>query len=188
MLNNFKVIVAACVAALFASGASAQPKGWTVGIEKEHYPGYYSTYWGDIQDWQLWSIDSNDGRTCSAVKTPADVKKPAPVWRGTFADDAPHLWFYPVSKRVVSLIVMKGSPSTAEYRQVGEKFFKTYNTSDADWAEHDGHVVEFHLSGLDNSDRTAGPFDTTFKIDLSGATAAKAWVDECPKEPEKAQP
>lgn len=188
MRINSRNAAAACLAAVIASGASAQPKGWVKGVEKEHYPGHYSTYWGEIQDWQLWSIESGHGRNCSAIKTSAAAKAPVPIWRGAFESDAPYVWLYQISNRVVSLLSIQEDPSISEYRQVGDKFFKSYNASDADWAEHDGHVVEFHLSGFNSSDRTTPSPKTTFKIDMSGATGAKTWVAECPSEMGNVQP
>ncbi|MEP0316789.1 MAG: hypothetical protein ABJL57_11925 [Hyphomonas sp.] len=164
----------------FQFSAFAEPEGWPYGEEKEHSPGSYSTHWGEVEGWHLWRVDISSGRVCSARKSIDPEIVPVPVSQGIFDDPAPYVSILKVRSRLLSNVHIGGNPSLAkEYRASGERFFEEYNFRSTNWTSLDGLKVEFHLAGQRMALLGARSFDETFVIDMTGATKAAEWVEQC---------
>jgi hypothetical protein len=183
-----KIIYSACrhtvVAALIAAPyALAEPADREPGVEVEHSPGAYSTLWGSIDGWELWSIELESGRVCDALKAQDGKTLPAPAYDGIFANADPHVMILGNEALPFKLSQIQ-SPDKAdlakEFRLKGERFFTEYHYKNTHWADFDGQEVEFHIAGRRRSGET---FDTTFTIDMTGSAAASAWVDACLTKP-----
>lgn len=166
--------------------ANAELSQWTLGIEREHSPGSYSTHWGSIEGWQLWSIELDDGRVCDAIKTASGVQQPVPVYKGIYEESQTFLSLKQIEDLplLLSLISTDGDPSLAkEYRISGERFFRDYDVKSTNWTDFDGQTLEVHLAGRGRGNAGSEWFDETIAFDMTGVSRAKAWVQACMRDP-----
>lgn len=145
-LRRYVIVIAYAVA--FAGKALSQPNGWVIGEEREHKPGYYATYMGSLEGWDLWATENKYGRSCKVVKPISGGESPAPFVGSFFYSNDPFAQISAFAGKTTSNVEIAGDPRLAkEYRLIGDRFFVRYDYTTADWEIYDGQKVEFHLSG-----------------------------------------
>ncbi len=165
--------------------AYAKPAGYEIGVEREHYPGHYSTLVGVVDGWQLWHLEYTsiaDGEvvsTCKAIKTEEGAEAPKPVSAAIFDDPVIYAWMLWLGHReeVISVVGSPvNNPTVTEWRAEGERFFRQHDTFEDKWPSLDGQAVELHIIGKTWSDSFYDEFAT---IDMTGAAAARKWLEDC---------